>query len=574
MGMRISSIQAREQVDIKDMPTGPQTKSLEVNLNPIPKELPQQLDRYADFIAKKEAAALKNAQNVREAMVRNKFADFESEATLKVMEAQGENTYKATDDAGKKLKEKMEKELMKVPAQYRTEYQNFADDSIRNFNKTSQGRMITEGRKAGEEAFKRRGEDLTSKIALNAYDKNEFEVGLQNLDQTVEAHTQLTMGADSPRAQELADVHKKQAKSTAIIKTLEVLTASGDVRKAKEIAQGYEASLTSKDRATAYKLLEEGKKKRDYDTAKAEGDRLWDVLGNDESAAAAAIAKLTTDGQLARDIQANYSARVAIEKRAAEKQRKDTFGDVQSSIIKTGRFTTEDRMKLDPLDVKAAQELYVKVSRGELIPRNNAVYNKMIDMYIYEPSKFSQETFKDIQWQMPGDDIKYLRRLQEKLIDPAADRFKPTSYSYILQEAIKGIRAKKGSAKYEQDLAYLQEAFTEAYNNSIAASGERPDPSELGRKIRENFALATMKMEDQRTLWEKVTFRDKKMAPAQQSPADKAAPRFNSGAEPAALADYPEGLKERIRKSYLKSKGKNISNENLLKTLVHLKNKK
>jgi len=574
MGIRINSIQSRDQVDIQN-PQMAKTPLLK-NDSPIPENLGAPLEKYADFIQKKEAAALKNAQNIRSAMVKNKFADFENQATIKVLEAQGENTFKAGDIAGQELKKNIAKELEKVPVQYRTEYANFAQDSIQRFNKTSQGRMISEGRKAGEEAFKRRSEDVTGRAVLNAYDKQAFEVDLQDLDSTVEQHTQLTMGSESPRAKELMGIHKKEARSTAIIKTIETLTASGDVAKATEIAQDYKDSLTANDLTKAYKFLDDGKKKRDLDTAKTVADDIYATYGDDEVAAFDAISKSTSDGQLARDIQTNYTARAAAQRRGDNEKRKQTFGDVQSQIIKTGQFTTEMRMSLDPRDAKAAQELYVRVSRGELIPRNNAVWNRMQRMFVDEPTKFSQQTFTDIQYQLPNTDINSLRRMQSTLLDPIADKFKPSGSSYILQKYLRQITAKPGTSRYIQEEAAIREMYTNNFLNAKANLGDRGSQEELDRAIDEGMAASTVKTRDSRNIiqriWSDPKPVDMKPVP---TPTEKGKKKFVANpAVPEYNQYYPEDV-QKVR-DYLKKQKKGIAptDPELIGVLSSLRDKK
>lgn len=568
MGIRISSVQSRDQVDIKSMPQ-PDLQTVQMP-DPIPKDLGENMRGYADFIEKKEREALRNARNIRNAMVKNKFSDFETAATLKVLDAQGENTFKAGDEAGKELKKNLEKEMQKLPAESRAEYSNFANDSIQRFNKTAQGRMITEGRKAGEESFKKSANDITSRTVLNAYDPNLFEVGLQELDQITEAHSQLTIGDESPRAKELTEIHKREARSTVILKTVETLAASGDTQKANEIAQQYKDTLSAGDLTKAYKLLSDGKKKKDLDSAKALSDSAFGTFGDDEISARKFISESTTDGQLASDALSMYSANAAAKVRSEKRQRKETFGEVQSKILKTGRMSPEDMAKLDPQDLRAAFELQGKVSRGELIPRNNAVWNRMLEMYVDEPSRFARQTFTDLQHQLPNTDMNTLFRLRDKLLEPTAEKFKPASFSYILNKALATVTAKPGSQKRVQEQAALRDIYVTAFNNAQASLGERGTQADMAKAIEEEMALKTQRMSDNRTLWDKITFKPVDMQP-QPSPAQKGAKKFNTNATPPTLDKYTPSDRKRLQDEFRKRFKREITTVELLRALSKLR---
>lgn len=564
MGIRLNSIQSRDQVDIQNTPT-PKTQYLRED-SPIPDNLAKTVDKYADFMEKKEAAALRNAQNIRSAMVKNKFADFENQATIKVLEAQGENTYEAGDLAGKELQKNIEKEMGKLPPQYRTEYANFAQDSIQRFNKTAQGRMISEGRKAGEEAFKRRSEDLSGRAVLNAYDKQAFETSLQDLDQTVEQHTQLTVGDESPRARELMNIHKQQARSNVIVKTVETLSASGDVAKATEIAQEYKDSLTADDLTKTYKLLADGKVKRDLDTAKTLSDTALATFGDDETAALDFINKSTTDGRLARDATSTYTARVAAQTRAQERQRRETFGDLQTKVIKTGMISNEDMAKLDSRDAKALRELQVKVSRGELIPRNARVWNEMQRMFVEEPSKFSEQTFSNLQDKLPNTDINTLMRMRTSLLDPTADKFKANNSAYIQSKYLRQIKAKPGTNRYIEESSAIRDLYTTAFLNAKANLGERGTQTEIDNAIEEEMAVKTLRMKDTRGIVDRIMFRPPNMQP-QPAPATKGSLRFNSKISSPLLDDYEKKDQDEAQAMAMRGHGRKMTEPELLNYL-------
>lgn len=567
MGIRITSIQSRDQVDIQNPQAGPKTALIRED-NPIPKGLGDTVDKYADFIQKKEAEALRNTRNIRAAMVKNKFADFENQATTKVLDAQGENTFKATDVAGQELKKNIAKELEKFPAQYRTEYANFAQDSIQRFNKTSQGRMISEGRKAGEEAFKRRSEDLTGRTVLNAYDPQEFQTSLLELDQTVEQHSQLTIGDESPRARELINIHKKEARSTALIKTVETLAASGDVTKANQIAQEYKDSFTANDLTKAYKLLEEGKVKRDLDTAKSLADTALSNFGDDEAAGLQWIRQSTQDGRLSRDAGSDYTAMVSAQRRTDLAKRKETFGDMQSKVLGGQRLTTEDYAKLDAGDAVKIRELQVKVSRGETIPRNSAVWNRMQDMFVNEPEKFAQQSFNDIQYQLPNTDMNTLRRMRTSLLDPLAEKFKPQGSNYIRSEFLRQIKAKPGTSRYQEEVAAINDMYTTAFLNGKAALGERGTQAELDSFIREEMAVKSLRLKDNRNVISRI-FSDPKPSDmvTVPSPAQKGSKRFNTGARSPILGDFEQKDQDAAQATAVKEHGRRMTETQLINYL-------
>lgn len=569
MGIRISSIQSRDQVEVKSMP---ETKTQMINTgDPFPKGVTKPLEDYADFLDKKQAEALRNAQNVRSAMIKNKFADFASEATMRVMEAEGENTFKAGDEAGKQLKKNITKELEKVPAEYRTEYANFGNDSISKFNRTAQGRMITEGRKAGEVAFKKRAEDLTSQAVLAAYDPEEFEISLRELDATTEQHSQLTIGGESPRAKEVMEQQKKAARSTVIMKTVETLSASGDVAKASQIAQTYKKTLSAEDLAKTYKILSDGKVKRDLDTAKSESDTLFERYGTNERAAAADVAKNIQDGRLARDILTNYSARVAADRRYEDRSRKETFGDIQSQIIKTGQFTPEMGAKLSPVDYQRAMSLYVKVSRGELVPRNHRVWNAQLAMYIAEPSKFKTQNFSHLQDQLPNTDVNKLMNLQKQLLESVPEKFTPKGSNHILNKWLRTITAPPGSSKKIQQEAAMRDAFLTAFENARANLGERGTQADIDKQIELDMAQYNIKYKDQRNPLKRFFGIGEPDMQAQPSAAQKGAKNFNSGAPPVAFSTYPSEAVTKVR-SYMKTKvGREATDQEVLKALSKLR---
>lgn len=566
MGIRISSIQSRDQVDIKDPPVS-NVNSIKMR-NPIPEGIEKPLEGYADFIDKKEQKALRDSQNIRSAMIKNKFADFQNEATMKVMEAEGENTYKAGDIAGKELRDRMNKELEKVPAQYRTEYSNFANDSITGFNKAAQGRMISEGRKAGEKTFTKRADDLTGKIVLAAYDSDERKVLLQELDATTEQYSSLTIGDESPAAKELIETSKRAARSTAIVKTIETLTASGDVSAAKGIAQEYKDTLTSGDLTKAYKYLAEGKKKRDLDTAQVESNKLFDIFGNNEAAASAAVAKMAVDGQLAGDILTRYTARVAGTVRAEERQRKEVLGAAQSKIIGGEILTNEDYAKVDARDAVALRTLQVKVSRGELVERDVPTYNKMLSMYISQPEKFSRQTFTDLQDKLPNTDINTLRRLQEKTLDPLTQNQKIGGFSYILNKYIGTIKAKPGTNRNIEESAAYRDFFTRSYSEAITKLGDRATNAEIANEIEKSMAVYSVKQKDTRNIFQKMWGSPKEMEDV-PSAAVKGAAKFKNdpNKKPPTLKSYSPSDIQRMQEATKRKRGRTLNQLELLRAL-------
>jgi len=519
MGIRISSIQSRDQVDIQNPQAGPKTPLIR-NDSPILENLGAPLEKYADFIQKKEASALKNAQNIRSAMVRNKFADFENQATTKVLDAQGENTFTATDSAGKELKKNLEKELSQFPPQYRTEYANFAQDSIQRFNKTSQGRMISEGRKAGEEAFKRRSEDLTGQVVLNAYDRDAMQTYLLDLDKTVEQHSELTIGSESPRAKELIDIHKKEAKSTAIVKTIETLAASGDVAKAGEIALEYNDSLTAGDLTKAYGYLKEGKKKRDLDGAKSEADQAMSIYTTGGERAAQQYLASITDGDKYKLAKGMFDGMVAADLRITDRERKDKVAKVEEIIRKNhaeGKSNLLDTETLNTLDSKDAAEVlaYARdVSMGKETQTDSATYNRLYNKWISNPSAFATENLSWYSSKLNRSDRMRLEGLQKLEVEPNTGEMRARDFNYVADEIIKAEvapTAKIGSKKYLDQSAQIREATLTAFNNAINKLGPRAGKQEVYNEMKKELSTSTLERKDARNLWDRFLGRPKEM---------------------------------------------------------------
>jgi len=518
MGIRISSIQSREQVGIQNMPT-PTPNPVKIG-NPIPEGIEKPLLGYADFIQKKEAQALKNAQNIREAQVKNKFADFETAATMKVLDAQGENTYKAGDEAGKELRKNIAKELEKLPVQYRTEYANFGNDSINRFNKTSQGRMISEGRKAGEEAFKKSSENVTSRIVLSAYDSDEFKVSLQELDKLSDQHSTLTMGDESPRAQEMMVIQRNEARSTAIVKTIETLAASGDVQKASEIAQEYKGTLSSGDLTKAYGYLKEGKKKRDLDGAKAEADQAMSIYTSGGEREAQQYLASITDGDKYKLAKSMFDGMVAADLRITDRERKDKVAKVEEIIRKNhaeGKSNLLDTETLNTLDSKDAAEVlaYARdVSMGKETQTDSATYNRLYNKWISNPSAFATENLSWYSSKLNRSDRMRLEGLQKLEVEPNTGEMRARDFNYVADEIIKAEvapTAKIGSKKYLDQSAQIREATLTAFNNAINKLGPRAGKQEVYNEMKKELSTSTLERKDARNLWDRFLGRPKEM---------------------------------------------------------------
>lgn len=523
MGLRLP-IQNRDQVDVQ---TQQPVFSQQSIVTPVKSDLGAPLDKYADVLEKRNIAANKRAYQFLQAKFKNDVDDNVDKATQTVVSAQGENSFIAGDKAGKDLKQNLDKALLTIPEEHRTNFAVFADEGVRRFNKTSQGHQYGEQKKILAETFKQRANYLTDQAALNAYDPQSFDKNLQDLDSITEQYTRNTMGGDpdlkvepSPMVRQAIDIQKQEAKSAAIFKAVSTLVSSDDTSTASQLAERYKSFLTGGDTKKVYDALRKGRVNDKANTAKQLFDEAVNLGDNKAGADYIRNADVSKDGEVYKQAIGMYQNHLNFNEQQRKELKAQTKADAMDKLRKNGGQLTDGILKsVDPEDKSDLIEYAQKVTRGETIPRNDAVYNNLYDMYLNRPEAFGKLNLQAYRHQMPLQDVDRMEGLQKEIRDPSTTKVTQAAVNDITSNIIRDKVATTFGYKtdgYKKQSAAIRAMGMEVLETVKASLPERASTDEVRKAFLKEMTTRTAKLENKTGWWDGLWGAPENMQPVQE----------------------------------------------------------
>lgn len=427
-----------------------------------------------------------------------------------VVSARGENSFRAGEEAQKKMQYDIDKVVSNAPPELRDRVTLLADQRLQRFDKTSIAHQYRQKKMVDDDAQKTRSEFITNDISTYAYNPEKFEESRALLARTVEVSMRQRLGGDpnlqvepSPQVRAVIDIQKKAADSLALTKTVEGLVSAEDGLKAEEIAYKYQNNILPQDMIKVNALLKKGKSDDKYNRAKSlMDDAMAAFPGNPEDQRAYISHMSGRDGELFNAAVSMHTAQLSFDRTQKTEKEQEELASIQDKIRQArGNPAVVAQMIKQAMPENRAKltQYAVDVSQGKTVVRNAGTYNALYQMYIDQPEKFGRQNLGAYAALLPNSDITLFQRMQKEVRDPLAAKYSSKNAQDIVNRVIMNqvaTKYKPKDEKYKEQSAEIRSISEQVAQDVLASLPERATIQEFRRAFEDELVIRTQRSGD------------------------------------------------------------------------------